>query len=118
MFCKTRRILFFLTITIFAFANTSQARYLLVEVVGEPEIDDNLPRNIPESDDGSTTPELTITSSDRDGGTTTTPEINGEFKTSTPESTESEDDETTTGFTEWSSTGWTTTYSDLSGTYL
>ena len=77
MSCKTRRILFFLTITIFAFANTSQARYLLVEVVGEPKIDDILPRvvpvtlttYIPESHDGSTTTELTITSSDTDGGT-------------------------------------------------
>ena len=96
MSCKTRRILFFLTITIFAFANTSQARYLLVEVVGEPKIDDILPRvvpvtlttYIPESDDGSTTTELTITSSDRDGGTTTTPE----FKTSIP-IPESESDE-------------------------
>jgi len=98
MSSKTRRILFFLTITIFAFANTSQARYLLVEVVGEPKIDDILPRvvpvtlttYIPESHDGSTTTELTITSSDTDGGTggPTTPE----FKTSIP-IPESESDE-------------------------
>jgi len=47
MSCKTRRILFFLAITIFAFANTSQARYLLVEIVGEPKIDDNSPRVLP-----------------------------------------------------------------------
>ena len=93
---KTRRILFFLTITIFAFANTSQARYLLVKVVGEPRIDDILPgvlpvnltrnRNIPESDDGSTTPE-----------------INGEFKTSTPQCTE--DDETCAPVTDFRSSG-------------
>jgi len=47
MSCKTRRNLFSLAITIFAFANTSQARYLLVEIVDEPKIDDNSPRVLP-----------------------------------------------------------------------
>ena len=35
---KTRRILFFVT-TIFVFENISQAKYLLVEIDGEPKID-------------------------------------------------------------------------------
>ena len=91
---KTRRILFFRTITILAFANTSQARYLLVKVVGKPKIDEILPRvmpvnstrNIPESDDGSTTPE-----------------INVEFKTSTPKC--NEDDETCAPVTDFQSSG-------------
>ena len=38
---ETRRILFLVT-TIFVFANMSQAKYLLVEVDGEPKIDESL----------------------------------------------------------------------------
>ena len=97
MSSKTRRrILFFVTTSIFAFSYTTQANYLLVEVDGESRIDDTLPgvlpvnltrnRNIPESDDGSTTPE-----------------INGEFKTSTPKCTE--DDETCAPVTDFRSSG-------------
>ena len=43
---KTKRILFFVA-TIFVLANISQAKYLLVEVDGEPTIEDILPGVLP-----------------------------------------------------------------------
>ena len=92
---KTRRILFFVTVTIISFSYTSQAKYLLVEVDGEPKIDltilpgvlpVNLTTDIPEA----------MTEIDNDGtsdwvtSATTlanTPEINSSsaFKTTTAE---------------------------------
>ena len=89
MSSKTRRILFFVTVTIISFYYTSQAKYLLVEVDGEPKIDltilpgvlpVNLTTDIPEA----------MTEIDNDGSATTaatTPEINSSsaFKTTTAE---------------------------------